>query len=69
MGVDMKTSKDCPHCIAYNVDHCAARECQGALTVLRPRKQWLPDEDIRDFYEHTLLMFQNDFSQNSEVEK
>lgn len=64
-----KPSKDCSHCIAYNVDHCAAKECHGALTVLRPRTRQLPDEDIRRYYEYILSDFQNDFSQNSEVEE
>lgn len=63
-----KACKDCSHCIAYNVDHCAAKECLGALTVLRPRTHQLPDEDIQKYYEYTFSMFQNDFSE-SEVEE
>ncbi len=38
--------RDCKHCIAYNVDHCAAKECKGALTVLRPRKEKVADGSI-----------------------
>lgn len=64
-----KPSKDCSPCIAYNVDHCAAKECHGALTVLRPRTRQLPDEDIQKYYEYTFSMFQNDFSEYSGVEE
>lgn len=65
-----KPNKNCTHCLAYNIDHCAAKECKGILTVLRhDHARRLPDETIRKYYENTLLMFQNDFSQNSEVEE
>ncbi len=51
------TDKDCKHCIAYNVDHCAAKECKGALTVLRPRKEKVADEGLQEYYEYMFSLF------------
>lgn len=62
-----KTEKDCKHCIAYNVDHCAAKECKGALTVLRPRKEKVADEHLRKFYEYTLSLFVEKTNKTAEV--
>lgn len=59
-GMD-KDNKDCSHCIAYNVDRCAVKECYGALTTLNPRTHQLPDEDIQKIYDVTLSMFEEDF--------
>lgn len=55
-----KPNKNCTHCLAYNIDHCAAKECKGVLTVLRhSQARRLPDEIIRKYYEN---MFRNDSS-------
>lgn len=61
-----KGNKDCLRCVAYNVDHCAVKECRGAITVLRPRTYQLPDEDIRKIYEVTLSTFEEDFKKGGE---
>lgn len=54
-GRDIKPNKDCSRCLAYNIDHCVAKECKGALIVLRhSQARQLPDEVIQKYYEYTL---------------
>ncbi len=51
-------SKDCKSCIAYNIDHCAAEKCQGALISFSPRRNQVLDELLRKYYEYMVSTFQ-----------
>lgn len=67
-------NKDCLHCVAYNVDHCTATKCQGAITVFAHRQphsrakpiRKLSDEELGKYYDFFFSSFQEGFEQVTE---